>query len=130
AHTTVAINCDRRHARAARMIEEPAQTIEGLLGSWIEDPSTRSYRPNAPLITFGEKRRCASGQVGDIIIHGSSIRILDKGYRFAGIDSAKRAPARLIHLGFRTTGLPAADRRRFFHRSVDEFTLRHDGPHD
>lgn len=60
AHAAVAVDSYRRHSRATRVIEEQAQTIESLFGSWIENPTTRSYCTNAPLIAFSKEGRGAS----------------------------------------------------------------------
>lgn len=51
----------------------------------------RSYSANTAFIGFKKQRCGASSQVGDLIahIHSRSIRILDKGYKFAGIDAAE-----------------------------------------
>ena len=45
------------------MVQEPAQTIESLLGSWVENPTTRSDGSDALLVGFGKERYSASGQV-------------------------------------------------------------------
>ncbi|TWA50511.1 hypothetical protein FB008_11222 [Sinorhizobium medicae] len=54
---------------------------------------TPSYRTNASLVRFRKQRRDARAQVGDLVVHASSLRVLDKGHRFAEVDAAKRAPA-------------------------------------
>jgi hypothetical protein len=84
------------------VVEERAQPIERLFGAWVENPAAGSYRANASLVRFGKQRRGAGGQVGDFIVHvhSSSIRILNKGYRFAGVDTAERAPFPIVHLRF------------------------------
>lgn len=59
AHPAVTINGDGGHSRAAWVVEEAAQAVEGLLAARIEHPSPRSDRPHAVLVILCQKR-CAS----------------------------------------------------------------------
>jgi hypothetical protein len=68
-HAAIAVDRDRRHSCSSWMIEELAQSIKSLFGSWVKYPSTRSDDPDAPLFTFGEKRGCAGCQVEAFIVH-------------------------------------------------------------
>jgi transposase InsO family protein len=88
--------CDydsKRHA-ALTLRELERYVALDIVGSYHQSIHSSLSRP--PIAVWQEQE----GEIplrlplGDFIVHASSLRILDKGYGFAGIDTAKRAPTR------------------------------------
>jgi hypothetical protein len=127
AHAAVAIDRDRRHSSSSRNVEKPAQSVEGLLGARVEHPSARSNGANATLVIFAKQLDGARRQMGDLIAHVSSLRILDKWYALARIDAAKRAPP-VIRLWILSASASRGCRLSF--RFVHQFALRDRGAND
>jgi len=124
AHAAVVVDRNRRHPSPSWNQEELAESIERLLGARVQHPSARSNGANATFDSCVKQLGGARRQMGDLIAHVSSLRILDKGYRLACINAAKRAPP-FIRLWILSASASRGCRLPF--RFVDQVALRDRG---
>ena len=85
------------------MLEERIQPVQRLLRALVENPTVLSNGTYAPGLRFSKQFRRTGGQMSNIVFHGrsSSICILNKGDRFAGVDTAECAQFPAIGCGLR-----------------------------